>query len=618
MNQTFNWTYACRIANPPAVIFDTARKMNRLWNELVAMHNRLPYQLLKRAAETEWKLASSAKNGTQAQCLERANRIKAAAAEVMMASYKGFNTEAYSAIRTGIKAQYEAAKQAEGEESASLRRIAKEARSQIFQLPSLDIPFTEKVNEYVQTRGNELGLPVWCKWYVGDNFKLALEAYAKRQRNAPDFKRGLDSVHIENRTDSGKGWPSEAIFGERKAVSLKVLPRVNMRASGHLARGYFQVGGEQVPIEVIMHRPFPEGAIVKRFSLLGKYEAAENKWEWQVMFTLSCPSPSVAYPVTSTAISIDAGWRAERTNAMNESGIRIMTIFDGTSAQEIVLPYDLSNKRERRHHAENSNRPPIDIREVWRIQSERDSRLEQCKSELRTETKDGWPDEAVRMMRGITKMRAGGLMRIRHKLTDASLVSPAIESWLEYDRPAWIQQRHIQRRWLATRDEFYRVLAAELTDQADVVVWEGDLSLKQMAEESGKKKNRRKAKHEDSGEWDARSVDERILEASMRWRHTAGLYKLRLWIKEEVAQKRRELIDEAAAYSSQVCYHCGASITPSASLIVMCANGHKHDQDENTCRYFWGRLADEVRAAAVPMASVGHSQIRRLFRPLND
>src|SRR5262249_58173530 len=110
-------------------------------------------------------------------------------------------------------------------------------------------------------------------------------------------------------------------------------------------------------------------------------------------------------------IAIDAGWRVYRERSVRDNSIRVMTIYDGHSAYEIALPFDLSNARERR--AENANKPRIDLREAWAIKSRRDGWLEECKEGIRNLDVSDWPDDGSRGLDGLPRMSAGTQMRLR-------------------------------------------------------------------------------------------------------------------------------------------------------------------------------------------------------------
>ena len=243
--------------------------------------------------------------------------------------------------------------------------------------------------------------------------------------------------------------------------------------------------------------------------------------------------------------------------------------------------------------------------------------MEECKADIRKLDASQWPDAAIRSLSGLTKMRDEGLLRIRGLLAAEGLICEPIEAWRERDVPAWIQQRHVENRWIETRDSLARQWAAELAEQCDVTIWEGGLGLGDMAEQAGRKKAKRKKAHAENGEWEHRTGNDLALEAAQKWRMMASLAQQRLWIREVMAKRGKLIVDAETAFSSQVCYICGGHIEPSAALLVMCENGHRHDQDENTVRLLWGRLDEDLRAVAVPLASVGRSQLLRTIRTLS-
>lgn len=603
-----NWRYAAGIVGEiPQIVLDVAGAMNRLWNELVWLHDRTPYRLLRSVERMFRDLAADAKyqagrarerkddeNATRLDAaveasLARAAEIKASAEEVKKRSYKGFpevcvNNEKWSAPLV----------------------VATIAERRANDEPLLDIPLDYRINHHTQGRGSELGLPVWCKWYVGETFKNALKAYAKRIRFAPRYKRRLDSIHIEQRTDSGSGWPIEELFARRKPFSMRPEVENGGVYEGWEAPAWFAINGERIPLRIVMHRPLPPGAIVKRYSLLGRYEPSAGAWNWRVLFQLETPPHRVLYALANRAVAIDLGWRAF------DDGIRLMMIYDGHQFVEIRLPYDLTSRRER---ANLKNHPRIDIREAWRIQAGRDGWLEDCKAALRDMDKAGWPEAAVKKLRGLARMKRGGLMGVCEIMRKAGITCEPIKAWLEKDVPAWQDQRYIEQRWYATRDEILRVLAVELAEQCDQARWEGDLSLKRMAEEESRRIKDRIEKFAETGQWEKRTEAERLLEGAQRNRKLANLSRFRTWFREAMEKRGREIVDDETAYSSQICNKCNGPVPPSAELIVKCQNcGALFDQDENTARYYWSRFDADTRAAAGPLAPVNRSLLLKVWR----
>src|SRR5262249_4357513 len=228
-----------------------------------------------------------------------------------------------------------------------------------------------------------------------------------------------------------------------------------------------------------------------------------------------------------------------------------------------------------------------------------------------------WPDDAIRRLVGLTRMRAGGLMKLRSILGEVGITCEPIEVWLEKDRRAWIKQRYIEKRWIATRNTIYRQLATEIADQCGMAIWEGDLGVKGMAERAGKKKQKRKDAQAHGGQWEEPTGDERAFEASQKWRVMASLSQFRVWIREAMNKRGRIIVDDETAYSSQICHVCNGKIEPSGKLIVECEMGHREDQDVNTARYYWNRADEDLRVGAVPLEPVRRSQVARLIRPIS-
>jgi transposase len=139
--------------------------------------------------------------------------------------------------------------------------------------------------------------------------------------------------------------------------------------------------------------------------------------------------------------------------------------------------------------------------------------------------------------------------------------------------------------------------------------------LKKMAEEESRQTGKRKAKYSESGEWESRDNEERTLEAAQRNRQLANLHQFRVWLREAMEKRGRDIIEDETAYSSQICHKCSSAVEPSRELIVKCSGcGALFDQDKNTVRYYWGRFDEQTRAVAGSLASVKRSLLRKVWR----
>ena len=145
----------------------------------------------------------------------------------------------------------------------------------------------------------------------------------------------------------------------------------------------------------------------------------------------------------------------------------------------------------------------------------------------------------------------------------------------------------------------HRQIAAWL-NAFDIIAWEGDLSLKQMAEQVGKKKQKRKEAHKETGQWNERTPEELQFEASQKYRQIAGQHGLREFVKQK---HKSRLQNEKAAYSTQTCPECGGAIEPGHKLLLVCENGHGRDQDVTAALHFLNKI-EGVASITVPPVDI--------------
>jgi hypothetical protein len=196
-------------------------------------------------------------------------------------------------------------------------------------------------------------------------------------------------------------------------------------------------------------------------------------------------------------------------------------------------------------------------------------RIEECKAGLRavtSEEREMWPVEARKMMNGLAKMRSGGLERLLGYLSDLECEGrEALSSWKrDYDE-GYRRVRALQTAFERRKQDHYRKIAAWIARSYDVVAWEGDLGLKEMAEDES---------------------EEYAIRNSRKWRQYVGLYQLREYVRQAMGKQGKVLIDDKAAYSTRTCSECGGEIQGSAKLVLECENGHRQDQDVNASLNF--------------------------------
>lgn len=164
-----------------------------------------------------------------------------------------------------------------------------------------------------------------------------------------------------------------------------------------------------------------------------------------------------------------------------------------------------------------------------------------------------------------------------------------IEEWQENFFPIGLERTLLQEKLIRHRNYIYKNIAAWLYKNFSYIVWEGDLSLNQMARQAA----------------DTTLCQNPALFHARKWRQWAGLYKLRESVKNKDIYGNR-LIKEKAAGTTSTCHvkKCGAHCEPTAQLMVECEKGHKEDQDIRAAKNLLSKLPDDLllgkREIAIP------------------
>lgn len=448
---------------------------------------------------------------------------------------------------------------------------------------------------YLVTRdeGERLGLSAWQKWHVYDAFRTAQQRWAKGQGGRPRAHHGLRRLILPHRTQSG-GVPVDWLWQDSERKHTAIL---GPTPGHHWRDAYTTVGGARVRLRVLLHRPLPDDAVLKRLALLGTHEPAFGGWDWRFQCTVEMPPPVPLAPV-GRAFGLDLGWR------VRDHGLRVAVVTDGVSAWEMVLPWDMAGANLRRRQARYAKYGAIldttgHWRHLWERQRALDLALEACKDHLGDLAPwDGWPPAAQASMVQLVRMRAGGLRRLRRTLAEAGVVVPVLEDWMTRHALGWKRFRASQHHVFRARAHLYRHFAKWLARHADVVSWEGDLGLKKMAE--------------------AGPTGEAALEAARRYRQMAGLSTLRGFIRESLASAGRTLLETPAASTTITCAvaGCPGVIAASPELELECSEGHRADQDLNAARVLWQAIPEAQRPPVTSLPPVDWEQLRGRLVPL--
>lgn len=454
--------------------------------------------------------------------------------------------------------------------------------------------FWKEAYLHVRDGGQRAGLSVWPKWHVYDNFQAAMLRFSRHQSGPPKLHHGLRRILIPHRTEPG-GVSMDWLWKDSDRKHTAVLSPT----PGHHHRpAYLTVGGERVHLRVLLHRPVPAAAILKRIALLGQFEPTlrrpgESGWHWKLQLTIELPPPIVKPKVQRTC-GIDLGWRVRHT------GLRLAVITDGQSSWEWLLPFDLSNSRVRHHHRfflrKGGNVPDAtgNWRQLWAMQRSMDDELETCKTYLRTCDTSAWPSEVRALLAlHLTRMRIGGLRHVLRLLREADVVCEPLAVW---DARHTVRARRLRASQLQiarSQDYDYRLLADWLVRHYDVISWEGDLGLKALAETTP----------------DVDDVAPYALNESQKYRQQASLSRLRRYIREAVARDGRVLLDQKAEYTTRTCADCGAPVPATPHLLATCLEGHTADQDVTAARNLWQMIDESARLCNGAIPTVDRAQL---------
>lgn len=460
--------------------------------------------------------------------------------------------------------EFEKASAADLKDENGKAQLGKEERKAVY--APLDL---KPLRAIAQRYGGQL--PSECYYSVVDRFLVTFKEWRKspKVKGAPRRKFALEKINIPLIFSEGKPtlWLAEN-SGHAWAHDTRKLKRTAPEA--YQQNGRFNVGIQRVPINlhVALHRRLPETGRIKRVSLVGRRETPFG-WSWQLQVQVEHP----ALPALSTAgrvAGVDFGWRVQ------EDGLRIGYLSDSDGNRVILrLPFRFGNANAQRRSdwlagkGVQDDHTIADWRALWDWQQRADAWKDLCKQRLASipiDLREAWPEEARRSYGALQKMGVGGLRRLRRLLVEAGIDDIAVLILTEWQSKAeqysrWI--RGAQLRAIRHRDDHYRKIADWIAQNYDVLAWEGDLGLKEMAEDE---------------------TDNYALENAKTYRHLASLSTLRRFIAEALKKHGRTLAPVKTAWTNR-CLHCDGYLEPTSKLLAMCENGHQTDIDESASTF---------------------------------
>lgn len=404
-----------------------------------------------------------------------------------------------------------------------------------------------------------------CQAEILDRFNVASRK-ARKEHGTLRRQERLDKVMIPHRYTQG-GLPIAQLMREDSRARRCLIRPVDkavyadncrMIRARRLTSGKFGIDDNVgFPFQLYLHRPLPNGAYVKKIMWSGKFSRAQleqYRWSYSLLIVVEEP-PRPLHRADQKAVGVDLGWRVMAEGQYLRIGM--LADSDGQIC-ELRLPFNTTKSKDR-------ERPGWygDFFGLIRLSEEIGDAVEDGKGALRALLPALPP--------GFIQMRQGGLRKLLRDIDTLGIenrrqhaqILGVLQGWQEREtRLQHIRQRLYdrlcgRRRWL------YGNLAAWLTRTYRSIVWEGDLSLKSMAEDH----------------------DNPALVHAGKYRQWASLHELRAFVTSTAETNGTEILGMPAAFTSLTCSQCGAVATEgSRALVVECENGHREDQDVRAAR----------------------------------
>jgi hypothetical protein len=290
-----------------------------------------------------------------------------------------------------------------------------------------------------------------------------------------------------------------------------------------------------------MHRPFPEGAIVKWIKVIRTPWNQRWQFRWKVQFTLEVPE--TVEKRGRRIVAVNAGWRR-----IGDDELRVATwVDDAGEVGELRLGYQFRGRLEKAN----------------RIQGYRDKNRDKIKKVLL--------DAGVKCEKWLSKQRFHNLLKTGQLEGDALA---ALEKWAFRDKHLFWYERGLRRGARNYRREQYRLLARDLVKKYDYIVIE-NYDLRDIVEDPDREKQ---------------AAHQRVEGAPSTFRLIA---------QSAASSRGVTVIEGKSKQATQRCHLCGYDSPWNAAPKIMhtCAGcGETWDQDVNNAKNMIGAAKDLINS----------------------
>ena len=434
--------------------------------------------------------------------------------------------------------------------------------------PKLPKPYYEGNQAWAENRVRQANLPGEMGETILDRLSVTVKNM-KRGGGPPRPHYQLDRFAFHHRYTSG-GLPVLGLRSQRSQRFRILLPpphayqpKGGMKNPHELRRqrvcpAWFCVDGVSVRLNVMMHRPLPEGdAYLKRVALVGKKSSAALPWEVFLVLTVEVPLAKEPQAPAGTRCGLDVGWRK-----LDKDRMRVAVLYNGgPNSEELVMPLRIHDRK------------------LGEVSLERLARLNRCRDALLERTK-----AAVATMLGTepsawAQMRNGGLVRLMREDGAPPEVIEVLEAWKQdndrYLRLERLVEAHLRRhyewrygKWAKDVATRYRTVRIRKMGQKEMWAVE-------------------------------KTKDYPALKASAERRKLAAGGSLLSMVRHAVRKACGNLVEVEAAHTTDTCAACGSHFEAGAGLMGRCEQGHVMDQDWNAAGNIYAGRAGATAQAAV-------------------
>ena len=382
-------------------------------------------------------------------------------------------------------------------------------------------------------------------------------AKARKPLGPPKFKSYTGEGDVGVQLQGGLS--VEDLFGFKDT-------RLRMRmTSPKFAEVWMRTGSEgRAPIWTIMsirlHRPLPEGGIIKWARLFRTVTANKEKWSFQ--FTVSDPTVQVPVRIDKTKVGIDLGWRLKK-----DGSLRIAYLSDHV---EVVLPTDIKKKFEHAEEIRSLRDKEFNLA-IEKLQNVKTSLPNDPRSGLDLRSGEELPSLRRWASTSSQWRRKGKLVRlIRAWESEAPECEPHtlsfLQEWAKQDLHLWQWEAFERKKASRQRREFYRLKADQICQQYATIKLENlDVSDLARLPTNGAK-------------------DSVLPQIARRNRVMAGVSKFTDALMMMAAKHGTSIQKVKVQNTTRECSHCGYvnRWKDQSELVLICGGcGVSWDQDQN-------------------------------------